>query len=89
MAVLNFWKLKTLFLFLQVTSYGYAYGRSRSGSHQNYYRSRSEADNDTRLKNLVRDIRTSLNNTRNFWTKLPYDVCKEELTQKQGQNGWR
>lgn len=70
-------------------AYGYAYGRSRSGSHQNYYRSRSEADNDTRLKNLVRDIRTSLNNTRNFWIKLPYDVCRDNNEKNGGKrNQW-
>jgi len=70
-------------------AYGYAYGRSRSGSHQNYYRSRSEAENDTRLKNLVRDIRTSLNNTRNFWIKLPYDVCRDNNEKNGGnRNQW-
>merc|ERR1719414_43164 len=71
----------------QSTSYGYAYGRGRSGSHQNYYRNRNEAENDTRLKNLVRDIRTSLNNTRNFWIKLPYDVCRDNQ-EKNGRNQW-
>ena len=76
-----------LISFFQSTSYGYAYGRGRSGSHQNYYRSRNEAENDTRLKNLVRDIRTSLNNTRNFWIKLPYDVCRDNQ-EKNGRNQW-
>ena len=36
------------------------------------------ADDDTRLKNLIRDIRSSMNETRDFWTKLPYDLCKDE-----------
>ena len=61
----------------QVNSYGYAYGSSRSRGNQ-YQRKQNEADDDTQLKKLIREIRSSLNDTREFWSKLPYSLCKED-----------
>ena len=62
--------------FFQGNAYGYAYGSSRR-SQGGYYRGREEAQaEDTRLKNLIRDTREAMNNTRQFWTKLPYDLCR-------------
>ena len=61
----------------QVNSYGYAYGSSRSRGNQ-YQRKQNEADDDTQLKKLIREIRISLNDTREFWSKLPYSLCKED-----------
>ena len=62
--------------FFQGNAYGYAYGSSRR-SQGGYYRGREEAQaEDTRLKNLIRDTRETMNNTRQFWTKLPYDLCR-------------
>ena len=29
------------------------------------------------MKKLIREIRSNLNDTREFWTKLPYALCKE------------
>ena len=61
-------------------SYGYAYGSSSSrGSNRNQYRQRqNEAEDDSQLKKLIREIRSSINETRQFWTKLPYVLCKED-----------
>ena len=63
-------------------SYGYAYGSSSRGSNRNQYRQRqNEAEDDSQLKKLIREIRSSINETREFWTKLPYVLCKEDATE--------
>ncbi len=65
------------------SSYGYAYG-SRGKSQQRFHSSNSRGrggqnSEDTRLKTLIRDIRTELNDTRQFWTELPYDYCRNQI----------
>merc|ERR1719510_2143051 len=60
----------------QVNSYGYAYGSS-SRSRGNYRKNNKDKDEDTQMKKLIREIRSSLNDTREFWTKLPYALCKD------------
>ena len=63
-------------------SYGYAYGSSSRGSNRNQYRQRqNEAEDDSQLKKLIREIRSSINETREFWTKLPYVLCKEDAAE--------
>ena len=64
---------------LQVNSYGYAYGSTSSSSRNrgNFRKNNKDKDEDTQMKKLIREIRLSLNDTREFWTKLPYTLCKE------------
>ena len=59
-----------------MNSYGYAYGSS-SRSRGNYRKNNKDKDEDTQMKKLIREIRSSLNDTREFWTKLPYALCKD------------
>ena len=69
------------------TSYGYAYsngGRRSQGSRggsgsQDSPISALESKQDTRLKNLIRETRLAINNTRSFWTQLPYELCRAPI----------
>ena len=66
--------------FFQGNAYGYAYGNSGRRSQGGYHRGREEAQvEDTRLKNLIRDTKNAMNNTRQFWTQLPYELCRYEM----------
>ena len=56
-------------------------GRSRpNGSYGSYNPSMdpSGADEDTKLKNLIREIRDSVGTAKGFWTRLPYDLCEDD-----------
>ena len=69
-----------IFFFFQGNAYGYAYGNSGRRSQGGYHRGREEAQvEDTRLKNLIRDTKNAMNNTRQFWTQLPYELCRYEI----------
>jgi hypothetical protein len=76
---------------LQTNSYGYAYGsnqRGRNNTNRNNGGSRGEAaggasvqaggGKETRLKGLIKDIRSTVNETKDFWIRLPYQLCKED-----------
>jgi len=71
----------------QGNAYGYAYGNSGNRRSQSYYRGREEAVEDTRLKNLIRDTRVDMNNTRHFWTQLPYSLCRNSDSRSRNGNG--
>ena len=71
---------KHILLLFQGNAYGYAYGTSGRRSQGGYHRGREEAQvEDTRLKNLIRDTKNAMNNTRQFWTQLPYELCRYEM----------
>jgi glypican 6 len=42
---------------------------------------------DTRLKNLIREIRETVGNAKRFWSKLPYSMCEEESKSNSDQSG--
>jgi len=72
----------------QGNAYGYAYGNSGRRSQGGYHRGREEAQvEDTRLKNLIRDTKNAMNNTRQFWTQLPYELCRNSDSRSRNGNG--
>ena len=75
------WKMGLKIVLFQA-NYGHAYNDQRRSQTRNRGRPHNEAgsDEDTRLKNLIRDIRSSSNETKDFWTKLPFELCKIEVT---------
>ncbi|GLH04475.1 Division abnormally delayed protein [Gryllus bimaculatus] len=46
----------------------------RPGNH----RDREETEDEVTLETLVKDIRVKVNDTRQFWANLPYQVCNDD-----------
>lgn len=60
-------------------NYGYAYGHSSRRTHQRSRNSQnSGGEADTKLKSLIKDTRSSVNDTRGYWSKLPYIICEDD-----------
>ena len=60
--------------------YGHAYGRPLDSRHNNNGRGNGNVsgpdEEDTKLKALIKEIKSSVEETKGFWTTLPYDMCQ-------------
>ena len=50
---------------------------SRNGNKRQGPHNRGHRGNKSKLKNYIKDIKTDLGETKGFWTRLPYGMCKE------------
>ena len=51
--------------------------KNRNGNKRQGSQGRGQRGNKSKLKSYIKDVKNDVGETKGFWTRLPYGMCKE------------